>query len=807
MPFKISIIIFFLSFGLIQFAFGFQQSALFSVVETLKQKHYEDINPTELTLDISYSVLDAIIIGTTTEFSVPVNDNYFIEFSIESSRINVLGTQTIVARNVSDPTGSIAISMHDNVLKARIYDLNHGNLEIIKKNGGYHLRKIDEHDELSECPEIMIPDVSLLAQNISAPPVTHTDLPAIVDVMIVYTPNANSWANDNAGGIQHVIAQSMENANITAQNSGLDLEFRLVHAREIDYSESGSSYTDICRITTNDSFEPCTDDRFSDFPGWPDFTGYMDEVHDLRELYGADLVALFTQINDVGGLGWLMRELDSDFSSFGFSITRVQQASGSTHVHEMGHNMGSMHSRLQNSAAADETGGLFPYSTGWRWNGESGQQFVSVMTYAQGAQRVLTFSNPDVLWDGVPTGSYEGEGAPADNARSLRESKHTVASFMPRTVGDPIFADLREGWNMISTPYDLTNTASPSIIPNYNEGTLFAFDNNYQVAEELIYGSGYWINVSDAATPAFMGVKRDDITISLNEGWNLIGAPRIPISVNQIIDEDNILETDLIFTYENGYITTQTFEPGRAYWVFAYNTGSISFDFDSEIPAYTMLNTSPQFVDIEERVLVRSGSFSAELIWDVKNITQPKNVSSLPPLPPAGVPEARFSNNSNLSHGNVVSILLNPTDEEYEFDFSTFNQPVMVSYNYQGKTNEFHLSSFENILNIPGEAEKVEISLIDEAQHEKPKSFKLMQNYPNPFNATTNIVFSLPKYQNVSLDIFSITGEKVRTLINQEMTSGTHTVSFDAFDLSTGMYFYRLRAGEFVKTRKMLLLK
>jgi photosystem II stability/assembly factor-like uncharacterized protein len=88
-----------------------------------------------------------------------------------------------------------------------------------------------------------------------------------------------------------------------------------------------------------------------------------------------------------------------------------------------------------------------------------------------------------------------------------------------------------------------------------------------------------------------------------------------------------------------------------------------------------------------------------------------------------------------------------------------------------------------------------------------PAEFKLAQNYPNPFNPVTSIAFDLPHSDMVSLDVYDITGRKVAELLKQPMTAGHYKVNFDASMLSSGVYFYRLAAGEFVSIKKMTLLK
>ena len=86
-------------------------------------------------------------------------------------------------------------------------------------------------------------------------------------------------------------------------------------------------------------------------------------------------------------------------------------------------------------------------------------------------------------------------------------------------------------------------------------------------------------------------------------------------------------------------------------------------------------------------------------------------------------------------------------------------------------------------------------------------NFELSNNYPNPFNPSTTISYSIPKQNNVTLKVFDVLGSEVATLINKEQTQGNYEVEFDGADLTSGIYFYRLRAGDFVETKKMILLK
>ena len=88
-----------------------------------------------------------------------------------------------------------------------------------------------------------------------------------------------------------------------------------------------------------------------------------------------------------------------------------------------------------------------------------------------------------------------------------------------------------------------------------------------------------------------------------------------------------------------------------------------------------------------------------------------------------------------------------------------------------------------------------------------PEVYTLSQNYPNPFNPATQIEFSIPKQSQVSLKVYNLLGQEVATLVNGMLPVGHHTATFNASNLASGAYFYTLRAGDFVKTEKMLLLK
>lgn len=88
-----------------------------------------------------------------------------------------------------------------------------------------------------------------------------------------------------------------------------------------------------------------------------------------------------------------------------------------------------------------------------------------------------------------------------------------------------------------------------------------------------------------------------------------------------------------------------------------------------------------------------------------------------------------------------------------------------------------------------------------------PETFSLSQNYPNPFNPSTTISFSLPTKSFVSLKIFDVLGKQVSDVVSEELFPGNYSRQWNASDMPSGMYFYRLQAGSFTETKKLLLLR
>jgi hypothetical protein len=88
-----------------------------------------------------------------------------------------------------------------------------------------------------------------------------------------------------------------------------------------------------------------------------------------------------------------------------------------------------------------------------------------------------------------------------------------------------------------------------------------------------------------------------------------------------------------------------------------------------------------------------------------------------------------------------------------------------------------------------------------------PEEYVLLQNYPNPFNPVTHIRFGLPEAGEVKIELFDILGQRVALLVDERKPAGYHTIDFDSSNLASGIYLYRIQAGDYVDSKKMVLMK
>ncbi|MDR1984929.1 MAG: M12 family metallo-peptidase, partial [Prevotellaceae bacterium] len=356
-------------------------------------------------------------------------DNKKYEAVVEKVTVSYDGVMGITAKILNTEFGYcfISISEHGISISADLpqYDeqffvatkdgksyLSQTKMSEMKKNElGCDDIDLPEHNDLASEHDVHTYSENILedAADCTFPPDAITD-PVTVNVLIVYTTNAKQYANTHYTSIDNVIDQAFQKANLTMVNSLTNITFNLAYKYETTYTEVNSNQ-DLYNLTNEND-------------------GNMDEVHDLRKQYNADLVMFIPEVDFTGGVAWLLNNPNGS-PYYGFGLSRVQQTSWTyTMVHEMGHNMGCGHHWQQTTQAGP---GLHTYSSGYRGQNASSAWYSTVMTYESGtyfadgnnAPRIAFFSDPDITHNGVNI----GDATFANNALTLRQTKHPVSRY------------------------------------------------------------------------------------------------------------------------------------------------------------------------------------------------------------------------------------------------------------------------------------------------------------------------------------------------------------------------------------------
>ncbi len=183
-----------------------------------------------------------------------------------------------------------------------------------------------------------------------------------------------------------------------------------------------------------------------------------------------------------------------------------------------------------------------------------------------------------------------------------------------------------------------------------------------------------------------------------------------------------------------------------------------------------------------------------------------------------------FYDDRNTTSDSASVFLTRSTDggdswTEFEIASTTFKPKPIAggSSNYQGdhialisndyQLNAFWMADYTGIYQVWSAVIDMNVLGVNENKNQQPTSFQLSQNYPNPFNPTTSMQYSIGSGQFVTLKVYDVLGREVVTLVNEEKPAGEYEVEFKASKLPSGIYFYRLKAGNFVETKKMILLR
>lgn len=439
--------------------------------------------------------------------------------SVEASvdRFDLIGSQRMVCRGhvIGRPGSQVTLALSGDAAAGSVFIPTEGMFQIQYAGQGWQRVTAIDTTQVPSCgvrtrdlTSSASTDTGRDSNTTMSPLVQAAGSPggptnAIIDLLIVYTPAARAGAG-GMEGISALIDAAVTEANTAFENSEVRARLRLVHSAEVSYSESGSINEDLDALEDDSTNSP------------------LHMAHELRRIHRADLVSMITEITGgPHGLANQMREIEVEFAEHAFSVVQRQYAVAyQSLAHELGHNMGCQHDR-----ETSPTGGAFGYSHALRF--EAGEAlYHTVMAYQPGLP-VPYFSNPDVMFMGVPTGVPEMSTNSANNAKTLNLSAATVARF--------------DSINPTGAPPQLTlispTNGSVYYAPTVLELVAEASDTDGEIVEVEFYVNGVevgyrhappfsllWTNAT-TGTFTFSAEARD------NSGWT-VRSPQARVTLN-----------------------------------------------------------------------------------------------------------------------------------------------------------------------------------------------------------------------------------------------------------------------------------
>jgi hypothetical protein len=394
-------------------------------------------------------ILPSVLLSQNTlaegeEISLQLFDDVQVTATVTASIQNVNGTVTTTARITGSEYGRVFVAQSANEVRAKIIIPEQNRMYAINFNPQDYQYYALELDPATEEPDDVGPHRYAPSQGASqsnsakmqSEETSETDVGSVqalaadesiasvvVDILVVYTTQALSEVG-SLENMQNVIAMGIAMANDAHSNTSTGITLNLVHSEVLDYTQSSShnkgDFLDFI-TQTNDSI--------------------MDEVHAIRDSYGADFVSLIVgngTSSSGGGIAWILTRL-SGSPAYAFSVVDENVFDGYTPCHEIGHNMGLAHAADQISSPGPTGLPIGTDAAGYHWHPQAGETgYSSIMAYNDGVYyadglghvKVGLFSDPDITHSGLKA----GDTVLANNARVLRLLKNVYADYRSRDL-------------------------------------------------------------------------------------------------------------------------------------------------------------------------------------------------------------------------------------------------------------------------------------------------------------------------------------------------------------------------------------
>jgi hypothetical protein len=377
---------------------------------------------------------------------------------------------------------------------------------------------------------------------------------------------------------------------------------------------------------------------------------------------------------------------------------------------------------------------------------------------------------------------------------------------------------LTTGWNLISNPVAnaMPGDSLLQLFPTSSFPHAFAFvpGSGYVQRYRAVNGLGYWAKFPSATFQEFFGDSLLRDSIAIVPGWNMIGSISLPMDTSALSTLPPGLRASLYYGYGGGYSVAAQILPGKGYWVKSSGTGMLVFAGASAAPAHAERGPLAERLN---SITISDAAGGTQTLYFGPDAAIDLGAAAyeMPPFPPEGAFDARFE-----GAGDGVLVRMHaespPGTIELPLTVRSSEYPLTLSWNVRvgsyDITDGLGGVAFapkelrgEGTTTFTGGLNRLIVRAL--AGGQLPTEFSLLQNYPNPFNPMTTIRYALPVESDVTLKVFNVLGQEVATLIQEQEKAGYKSVNWIATGVSSGVYFYRLKAGGFVQTKRMLLLR
>ena len=515
--------------------------------------------------------------------------------------------------------------------------------------------------------------------------------------------------------------------------------------------------------------------------------------------------------------------------------------------------------------AIDDTGGVSGYANGLHYfffNLTNSPPNAVVSGFSPSNGELVVTSNPVISWnaatdpdlsdppqtlhyilqlddDGEFVNNYQYQYTtnPGQNSYQVVDnlSDNTLWSYRIQTVDDqgavsswssiqdfktnfPIIFEksVASGWNLIGLPSNVFNSFYLSLFPDAIPATLFGWNGSYYQADSLELGKGYWLRFSNAGTDTIEGLSVTSQVIDLMTGWNMISGISCDVAFTDISDPGNIIIPGTLFGFNGAYFSSDSIKQGNGYWLRTNASGQISLSCNSTT-SMQLTKDVKEFMDLSSFPLLQiseSSGITQTLYFDIKlDESESKLNYSLPPLPPKGAFDVRFSGDYRINELDEGIIRIQSS--HYPITIDVTNLEVEEGYQYVieagGTQKNIKLYPLTNTLSVEINNPNVKCLKLKKMKL-APLEFAVLQNYPNPFNPTTVIKYALPAKENVEVVVYNALGQRIKTLVSYQQEAGNYSIIWDATNetgqrVGSGIYFYFVKAGKYHTIRKMLLMK